>query len=426
MFHLETLKGIDVAQLFKNIGTLLTLENAVNKKSGRKISAEDLSIVKNAALLEKNGRILWVGRESDLKFDQVRSLVDVSEVKEIDLTGATCLPAFVECHTHLVHAGDRRHEFELRNQGVSYLEIAQRGGGILSTVRATRESVLGDLAAESQLRLNRFVAQGVTTCEVKSGYGLNLETELKMLEVARALRGCDIVTTFLGPHAFPANLNKEDYFRNIMNEMLPQVAKSGLADRVDIFIEQGFFTKEQGIEYFKEAQSLGLQIVAHVEQMSHQGGARAALEHEALSVDHVVHLSNEDIQAVAHSNTVAVLLPAADFYLKIPYPKARALIDAGARVALATDFNPGSSPTQDLSFVGVLARLEMKMTLPEVLVAYTYNAACALKREDLVGALTPGRRADFIVLSDDFESLFYQVGYHPIAQVYRGGEKVVG
>jgi imidazolonepropionase len=421
MFQDEMEDGETMAQLFKNIGTLLTLEKAGQKKQGRKILRDDLSIVNNAALLEREGRVVWVGPERELTKEHVRSITGGGELREVDFNGATCLPAFVECHTHLVHAGHRRNEFELRNQGVSYLEIAKQGGGIVSTVNATRRATASALEEASQQKLNRFIAQGVTTCEIKSGYGLNFSDEIKMLEVAKRLRGCDVVTTYLGPHAFPVEMARDEYFAQVVEKVLPEVAKRGLAERVDIFIEEGFFSREQGERYFRRAKELSFSIVAHVEQVTHQGGADLAMNFGALSVDHGVHLSDAGIVRLSSSETVAVLLPAADFYLKIPYPKARDLIDAGARVALATDFNPGSSPTQDLSFVGVLARLEMKMTLPEVIAAYTVNAAKALNRDQLVGCLTPGRRADFVVLDDDYESLFYQVGYHPVAQVYRRG-----
>ena len=332
-------------RVFVDIKKCYSLQEA-HDSDGRVAQSESLGFIEDAVIVEDQGLIRWLGSRSE--FEASRQALGVSSNTEIvSLSGTNILPAFTECHTHLVFAGDRSDEFEMRNQGVSYQEIAKRGGGILSTVNATRGASAEDLRALAQSRVAEFVKQGVTALEVKSGYGLSHEDEIKMLKVARSLKGPKVVTTYLGPHSVPAERSKSEYMQEIMNKTLPEVAKTRLADRADIFIEEGFFDPDDGRAYFQKAQELGLQITAHVEQLSDQGGAVLAAEFEALSVDHLVELGPEHIRQLGESKApVCVLLPTADFYLKMAYPKARDLLDAGATVALATDFNPGSSPTQ--------------------------------------------------------------------------------
>lgn len=389
----------------------------VAQKDGRRIQESDLSILKKNAWIAENGRIIWIGPESQLPATK-------SE-QEIDLDGATVLPAFVECHTHLAFAGDRAEEFEWRQQGVSYQEIAARGGGIVSTVKATRACDEASLFQLMQKRVNRFVEQGVTTLEIKSGYGLDLDSEMKSLRAAAKIQGPRVVRTFLGPHSKPPEFETIDtYFEFVLERLLPEIAREKLAERADIFIEKGFFSSEQGERYFQKAKSLGLSVTAHVEQLSRSGGTAAALQSGALSVDHVVEINSDEINKIAKSQTVAVLLPASDFYLKMKYPSARALIDQGACVALSTDYNPGTSPTQDLSFVGVLARVEMKMSLPEVLSAWIYGAAKSLKKQADVGSLEVNKSCDFICLDANWRELFYSVGHHPVTQVWKSQQKL--
>ena len=402
--------------VYRGASEVLTLKG-VAEKDGRRVQESDLSILSKAAWIAENGRIIWIGPESQLPATK-------SE-QEIDLQGAVVLPAFTECHTHLAFAGDRSEEFEWRQQGVSYQEIAARGGGIVSTVKATRACDETALLKLMQKRSNRFVEQGVTTLEVKSGYGLNLEAELNSLKAAAKIHGPRVVRTFLGPHSKPPEFESiEKYFEFVIEKLLPEIAREKVADRADIFIEKGFFTSEQGARYFEKAKSLGLGITAHVEQLSHSGGTSAALQSGALSVDHIVEISQSEISKLASSQTVAVLLPASDFYLKMKYPPARALIDEGACVALSTDFNPGTSPTQDLSLVGVLSRIEMKMTLPEVLTAWIYGAAKALKKTPELGSLEVNKACDFICLDGHWRELFYSVGHHPVAQVWKCQTKI--
>lgn len=401
--------------VFTDIADCLTLAGAA-AKGARRVTEEDLSIVSDAALVTRHGRIAWVGRRADLP-------AEFSGLPRKSLGGATVLPGLVECHTHLVFAGSRAHEFEWRMQGQTYQEISAKGGGILSTVGATRAATEAELARTAQMRADRFVRQGVTTLEAKSGYGLDLENELKCLRVARSLRGPRVVATYLGAHSrSPDHPDLQAYLTHVLDVVLPEVARSRLADRVDIYVEKGFFDRDQARAYLGKARALGLSVTAHVEQLSDSGGADVALEFQPQSVDHVVYLGEESLRKVATSETTAVLLPASDFYLKMRYPPARALLDQGGRVALSTDFNPGTSPTQDLSLVGVLARIEMKMSLAEVIAAFTLGGAHALGLHNEVGSLEAGKQCDFLTLDGHWRELFYSVGHHPVRETFRLGE----
>lgn len=408
-------------KIFRGIGSLFTLQGAALKK-GRKITEADLSIINNACLVCDSGLIKWVGRRQDLP----RSLARAS-VRDIDCAGATVLPAFVESHTHLVFAGSRSAEFEMRNCGFSYQQIAERGGGIISTVNKTRKTSLDELVAVAQKRVDEFVRQGVTAIEIKSGYALDEKNEIKMLKAAAQLKHARIIPTFLGAHALPPEYkgNPEGYIEFLITKILPKIARAKLAKRVDMFIESGYFNCDHAKAFFGAAQQLGFAISAHVEQLTYSGGTSFSLGIGAQSVDHVVQIKDLEIEALANSQSTAVLLPGADFYLKMAYPPARRLIDAGARVALASDFNPGTCPTQDISFIGLLARMNMQMSLPEVLTAYTLNAAYALGLENEVGSLEPGKIADFIVLDDEWTKLFYEVGHSPVCEVWHKAKKLL-
>jgi len=413
-------KSLPKSVLIRGIGEMLSLSPAADR-GARQVQEPDLGRSSKQAMIVEEGVIRWTGPE--------RKLQSVAKgrkfFREFDLQNRLVLPAFVECHTHTLHAGSRAHEFEQRVAGRSYQEIAKAGGGILSTVRATRKASEAELLHLAQVRADEFLRQGVTTLEIKSGYGLDTKTEIKMLRAAGKLRGPRIVRTYLGPHAIsPETGSAEDDLRRMLERDLPLVKKNSLACRVDIFVEQGYFQVEQARRYAQRAQELGFDLVVHADQLSRSGGAHLAVEQKARSAEHLICINDEDIRALAASQVSCVLLPAADLYLKCSYPPARALIDAGARVALATDYNPGSSPTQSLSLVGVLARLEMKMSLPEVIAAYTIGAAHALGLESSLGALTPGRLADFVVMDCDWDQLFYQIGPMPVESVWREGRSL--
>lgn len=408
--------------LLKNISTLLTLQGAA-AKSGRHIREEDLGILQNAAIVIEKDKIVWVGPQKKLPKELSRK----KGMRDFDLKGRTVLPGFIECHTHLIFAGDRAAEFEMRNQGVSYQEIAAKGGGILSTMKKTRSATLGELVKTGQKRLDLFASQGVTTVEVKSGYALNLKDEVKMLQAAQKLTGIRTVNTFLGAHALPPEFKSyEDYLTYLANEVLPVVAKKKLARRVDVFIEKGFFPPEASEKYLRRAQELGFEVLIHADQMSLSGGSEIAVRLGALSGDHLLQIEEPEIKRLARSEVTGVLLPTADLYTKTKYPPARAMIDAGVRVALATDFNPGTSPTQNLNLVGLLARLEMKMSLPEVIAAYTVGAAHALNLQSEIGSLEVGKSADVLSTDQDWRTLFYSVGEASEKVVFSRGKKIFG
>lgn len=406
--------------LFRGIAKLSTFRGFAEKE-GRRALAGDTEFIARGAFLVREGRIVWVGPEAKLpKSTEVRG------AREVNLKANAVMPAFVESHTHLMFAGHRAAEFERRNQGESYQAIAVSGGGILSTVRATREATEKTLQTLAQVRVDRFIQQGATTVEVKSGYSLDVDGECKMLKAAGKLKRARIVRTFLGAHAVPKeSKDAEDYVDILIREAFPRVQREKLATRADIFIENGYFSAELARRYFQAACRHGLATVAHAEQLTHSGGTSLAIEMGSQSADHLIRITPEDIRRLAASEVTCGLLPSADLYMKCPYPPARALIDSGARVALATDFNPGTSPSQDLALVGLLARLEMKMSLPEILSAYTVGGAYALGLGRELGALIPGRFADFIVLESDLDELFFEVGRQPIRSVYREAVKLV-
>lgn len=402
-------------QVFRGIDTLLTLQGAAEKKA-RRVSEADLSIFQKAAMVVENGRLSWLGPQKSIPKQFSKNS------KEINLGGVTVLPGFVECHTHSLFAGSRSHEFEMRLQGVSYQEIARQGGGILSTMRETRKMSPTALKLSTQKRVDEFIRQGVTTLEIKSGYALNEKDELKSLRTIRSLEKIRIVPTFLGAHSVPPEFSSATEYLQHLESLLPKVRK--LTNRLDIWIENGFFEKDFSRRYLEKAQELGFQILVHADQLTLSGGTDLAVEFKALSADHVIQLSDREIQKLASSETTAVLLPLADLYMKCAYPPARKLIDQGGRVALATDFNPGSCPSQDLSLVGLLARLEMKMSLPEVLVAYTLGSSYALGLEKEVGSLEVSKAADFLCTNEDWTSLFYSAGRMPIRKVFSGGHLI--
>jgi imidazolonepropionase len=406
--------------LVTDIGEMLTLAPAM-KKQGRKISETDLGFEKNQAMYIENGKIAWLGPHKKIPKEFSR----IKKLKEVTVRGETLVPGFVECHTHLVFAGHRAAEFEMRNQGVSYQEIAKKGGGILSTMKATRSASALDLQQAAQLRVENFVAQGVTAVEIKSGYGLDLKNELKILKVAKSLEGPQIITTFLGAHARPPEYSSyAEYLKFLVEKVLPQVKKQKLSERVDIFVEEGFFGRKDSGDFLRAAQGLGFRVLLHADQITLSGGAELAVELKALSGDHLLQIQRSEIHKLAHSDVTCVLLPAADLYMKSGYPPARKLIEAGARVALATDFNPGSSPTQDLALVGLLARLEMKMSLAEVISAYTVAASYALDLHRQMGSLELGKDANFMCTNNSWQELFYNVGSHQADSVYRNGRRI--
>lgn len=406
--------------LFKDIGSLMTLAS-LSQKDGRRPDVGDLSQQLRSAIIVHKGCIEWIGSQKNIPKEYRKKIK-----KETSLKNKTVMPAFVECHTHSIFAGNRSAEFEMRMRGQSYQEISAQGGGILSTMRATRKATQAELTAGAQKTLNSFAAQGVGVVEIKSGYALNLKDELKMLRAAQSLRGPLTVTTFLGAHALPPEFHeRENYLDYLASDCLPRIKKQKLSSRVDIFIEKGFFEIPSAKKFLERARDLGFQLTIHADQLSRTGAAILGVELGALSVDHVICATDSDCQRIANSSVTAVLLPTADLYMKCPYPPARKLLDAGARVALATDFNPGSSPSVDLNLVGLLARLEMHMTFPEVVAAYTFNAAAALGVEGHYGTLEKGKVANFQAFDDDINNLFFKISPRHDLELFVSGKKVL-
>ena len=363
---------------------------------------------RDGALAVAGGRISWVGERCDWK-ESART--------EHDARGAWILPAFVDCHTHLVYAGNRAHEFELRLKGASYEDIARAGGGILSTVRATREASEDALAAAAQRRLQRWIAEGATVVEVKSGYGLDRDTELKMLRAARRLTGVTVKTTFLGAHTLPEEYKgrADAYIDFVCDEVLPAAADEKLVDAVDVFCERIAFSRAQTARVFDCAQRLGLPVKLHADQLSDLGGAALAAKHHALSADHLEYSSEQGVEALARAGSTAVLLPGAFYFLReTRLPPIAALRRNHVPIALATDHNPGSSPLSSPLLAMNMACTLFHLTPEEALAGFTVNAARALGMQATHGTLEVGKAADFALWEIDSPAeLAYAIGAAP-------------
>ena len=376
-------------------------------------------LMRNAGIRILNGRIAWVGAAAGRE--------ERPAEERLDLGGRLVTPGLIDCHTHLVYAGNRANEWAMRLAGATYEEIAQAGGGIASTVRATREAVDDDLLDTARDRLHALMAEGLTTVEIKSGYGLDLETELRMLRVARKLGGTenvDVIATFLGAHALPPEYadNRDGYLRLLVEDMLPAVAAEGLADAVDAYCEGVAFTTDEVRTIFERARALGLPVRLHAEQFSDSGGAAMAASLGALSCDHLEYLSPEGIDAMASAGTVAVLAPGAYYYLgETRKPPVEALRAAGAPMAVSTDHNPGTSPMLSLLSAMNMACVLFGLTPEEALHGATVNAARALGVNDR-GSIEPGKQADLAVWDvQSPDELSYALGHNPCYRVYKNG-----
>ena len=374
----------------------------------------------HGAVLVEAGKIAWLGAMKDQPA--------VSDAEVIDCAGRLLTPGLIDCHSHLVYGGDRADEFEMRLEGVSYAEIAQRGGGIISTVNATRAASEVELFAQALPRLNSLLAEGVTTIEIKSGYGLDSDNEIKMLRVARQLERefqIRVQKTFLGAHALPPEYagRSDDYIALVCAEMLPRAHAEGLVDAVDVFIESIAFSLAQGTRVFDCAQALGLPIKAHVEQLSDLGGAVIAATRGALSVDHIEYLAATDVASLAQSETVAVLLPGAFYVLReTQLPPLAALREHKVPMALASDANPGSSPVTSLLLVMNMACTLFRLTPAEALRGVTINAARALGLATEIGSIEVGKQADIVLWNVAKPSMLsYQIGLNPCAAVMQAG-----
>ncbi len=387
------------------------------------MSGPDLGIIENGALAIHLGKIAWVGPESEIP--------KYLPAQEVHLKGRWVLPGLIDCHTHIVYAGNRAAEFEARLEGVSYTEISARGGGIFSTVKATRTAPLFGLISSAASRGRDFVFEGVTTLDVKSGYGLDLETELKMLRVGRELAtelGIKTVCGFLGAHACPPGQTPDEYIRSVIQVMLPAVARAGLIDYVDAFLETVAFDSAQVDQLFTAARQAGIPVRLHADQLSDSGGAAVAARHKALSADHLEYTSEDSVRAMAESGTVAVLLPVAFLMLRESRrPPVPAFREHGVPMAVSTDCNPGTSPCTSLRLAMSMACAQFGLTPIEALRGVTVVAAQALGITETTGTLELGKDADLSIWNIDHpRELVAQIGGSMLQASYCRGQKVTG
>jgi imidazolonepropionase len=393
----------------------------------RGVAQGDMSPMRDAVVAASQGEIVYVGPAAS-----AGERIDLQPgATRVDATGCTVLPGFVDPHTHLVFAGDRRTELERRLGGASYAEIAAEGGGILATVRATRAASEGELIDGGRLRLDEMLACGTTTCEAKSGYGLTTDSELKQLRAIRALdrqHAVDITATFLGAHEIPPEYRtrRADYVSLIVDEMIPSVAAERAADWCDVFCETGVFTPDEAVSILEAGARAGLKPRIHADELAASGGSQVAARVGARSADHLVFVDEAGADGLAGSGACAVLLPSASFYLKLGrFAPARMLMARGVPVALATDVNPGGGFSPSIPFAMALGCFAMGMTLEEALVAATLNAAWSIDRAHAVGSLEPGRLMDAVVVNGTLVELL-RVGVPAIRMVIKRGKVVVG
>lgn len=409
--------------IIKNAAELVTC-SGFSAKRGRGMN--DLEIIPDGALVIENGIITKVGKTEEI----IRDL-DLARYDVIDASGKAVLPGFVDSHTHFVFGGYRAEEFSWRLQGMSYMDIMAQGGGIASTVEATRKATKEELVTLGKKRLDSMLAFGVTTVEGKSGYGLDYDTEIKQLVVMGDLDAShpvDIVRTFLGAHAVPPEYrgNEEEFIDYLIQKVLPDVANKRLAEFCDIFCEKGVFSLNQSRRLLENARSLGLQLKIHADEITTLGGTELAVELGAISADHLLHASDMGIKEMAQSGTVATLLPGTAFSLKEPYARARYMIDNGCAVALATDFNPGSCFSESIPLLFSLATIYMGMTPEESVSAITINGAAAIGREKNIGSLDVGKEGDAILLEfPSYRYIPYHIGVNCVERVIKKGRVVV-
>ncbi len=400
---------------------LVTLAGPNRPRMGGELS--ELGIIRNGGMLIRDGKIEAIGPSAEIERK-------AGAAEMIDVDGRVVLPGFVDAHTHLVFGGNRLEDFERRARGETYEQIAKAGGGIWSTVEKTRSASEEGLFQTARTRVNWFLRGGTTTIEAKSGYGLTLEDELKILRVLRRLNQetpLEIIPTFLGAHAIPREMSVEQYVDLIINEMLPRVAQEKLAEFCDVFCESGYFDIEQSRKILTAAKKLGLRLRGHVDQLTNSGGAKLMAELGATTSDHLEKTDERGIAALKAANVQPVLLPGSVYALGLrEYPRAREMIAAGLAVVVATDFNPGSSPTPSMPMVLSLACTQMKMSPAEALSAATINAAHSLNRGDKIGSLEAGKLANFAIFDcQDYRETEYWFGISQTHAVYIEGERVL-
>jgi imidazolonepropionase len=399
---------------------LVTLSGPKRPRVGRELSA--LGIIRDGGMLIRDGKIARVGPSDEIE-------KNVGDAEIVDARGRVVMPGFVDAHTHLVFAGNRLDDFERRSRGETYEQIAKAGGGIWSTVQKTRAASELDLLTQAKKHANWFLSCGTTTVEAKSGYGLTIEDELKLLRVMRGLKAevpLEIVPTFLGAHAVPRELSPDEYLDVVITEMLPRVTAEKLAEFCDVFCERGYFNIDQSRKILSAAKKVGLSLRGHVDQLTNSGGAKLMAETGATTADHLEQTDEQGIASLKKANVQPVLLPGSVYALgSSRYPRAREMIEAGLAVVLATDFNPGSSPTPSMPMVLSLACTQMKMSPAEAITASTVNAAYSLNRGDKIGSLEPGKFANFVIFDcEDYRELAYWFGFQQTHSVYVRGNCV--
>jgi imidazolonepropionase len=412
--------------LITGASQLLTLRGRAPRR-GKALS--NLGILKDGALLIRDGVIAAVGSRSEIE-----ARPEARTAEKLDVGGRVVLPGFVDSHTHLIHAASRAEEYELKIAGASYEEIARKGGGILSSVKKLRAASSEALKKRARAALREFAAYGTTTLEAKSGYGLDVASELKILRLHKELSAeqpIEIVSTFLGAHVVPAEYrNKtggvEQYVVLLTDTLIPEVAAGKLAEFCDVFCDRGAFSRKDAKIILEAGKTSGLWPRIHAEQLTRTGATQLAAQLDAASCDHLERISKADIRALAGSNTVATVLPGCDFHLGLKqYAPARALIDAGAIVAVATDYNPGTSPTMSMPMVLSLASTQLRMTPAEAIVAATINAAYSLRRDKQVGSLEAGKQADIAVFEvEDYREIPYYFGMNKCWMTLKKGQPI--
>ncbi|MED4067039.1 imidazolonepropionase [Priestia megaterium] len=411
----------------KRASQLITVRGGT-KEPKRAQDMSDIGIIEHGSVVVENGLITFVG--SDVEAERYVHTLN-GHITTIDASGKIVTPGLIDAHTHIVFGGSREKELEMRLNGAKYIDILKAGGGILQTTTSTREATEDQLIQETSKRLNRFLQYGVTTVEAKSGYGLTLEDELKQLRAAKKLHEkhpVDLVSTFMGAHAVPGEYkeNPDEFVRLVIEEMIPRVAEENLAEFCDVFCEEGVFTIQQSEQILEAGKVYGLKPKIHADEIVQFGGAELAAKVGAVSADHLLQASDEGIKQMAKNGVIAVLLPGTAFFLMEKPANARKMIEAGVPVALSTDRNPGSSPTESLPFIMNLACLTMKMTPAEVLTACTINAAHAIGRADEVGSIEVGKKGDLVLFdAPNYQTLQYNYAVNLVDTVVKKGQVIV-
>lgn len=411
--------------LIKNIKTLVQVEDTPRVKvSGAEMKL--LPCMHDAWLAVEEDKIVDFG-----SMDNFPGISDWTALTVIDATDRMVFPCWVDSHTHIVYAGSREGEFVDRINGLSYQEIAQRGGGILNSARKLQDTSEDELAEQALKRLNEIMMMGTGAVEVKSGYGLSLEAELKMLRVIKKLKELSPLTikaTFLGAHAVPEGSTREEYVETVINRMIPQVADEGLAEYCDVFCEQGYFTREDTMRILEQGLKYGLKPRVHANQLNCSGGVQVGVEAGALSVDHLEFVGDEEIKILLNSKTMPTLLPGAAWFLQLPHPPARMMIDAGLPVAVATDYNPGSSPCGNMNLMLSMCCVMFKMTPEEAINAATINTAYAMELSHSHGSICRGKQANIFITKEmpSYAYLPYAFGSDQVETVIIGGKVVKG